>query len=254
MALQDLHILNTRPKTQAGVLNTLLEKQGANVINLPTIEIIPANDLSQLSHLISQLSLFEIIIFVSANAVDYAIPYWPKNVCSKIIAIGNGTAAALKRHGLKVDYQPTEMNSEGLIQLEILQKIQGTKIMIMSGANTRPFLANTLIKRGAHVEICACYQRYCPFFDCSTELSKIQSSNIDCIISTSLESLHNLYSMLGAPGRDWLLKQRLLVISSEMKNKSLELGFINPLLAENATNEAIVNCLLIHYNTVKSCR
>ena len=62
-------VLVTRSRSQASRLCTLLEQAGANAIELPTIEIGPLEDFSELDATLADLSGFAWTIFASANSV-----------------------------------------------------------------------------------------------------------------------------------------------------------------------------------------
>lgn len=239
--------LNTRPKDQADSLNNLLHQMGGLSINLPCIEIsAPPNPLL-LKERLNNSAQDDYIIFLSANTLNFLGTHWP-DCEATLIAIGPGTAAALKKINKTADYIPEDFSSEGLLGLKVLQNPHGKKITIFCGENPRPLLAETLKARGAIVQEVICYRRVKPPFNVHTELSPLKAASIDCIISTSLESLNNLYEMLAEEGRDWLLSRQLLVINQAMLERAKELGFKKiPLLAKNASDATIVECLKDFY-------
>ncbi len=237
----NLLFLNTRPAAQAGALSTLIEAAGAKAIHFPCIEIIPT-DPHTLKTQIAALGPIDYAVFLSANAVHAALPVWPM-IHPTIIAIGPGTDQALAQFERSANYIPQHFSSEGLLELPLLKKLGGKKIVVFCGENSRPLLARSLRERGALVRECICYQRRCPSQN-TEQLSFIQSQKISAIISTSLESLNNVYYLLGSEGRDWLLNTTMLVISPAMAERCRELGFTHPaLVAKNASNAAIMECL-----------
>ncbi|HYF98229.1 MAG TPA: uroporphyrinogen-III synthase [Coxiellaceae bacterium] len=238
-------ILNTRPAAQAESLNHLLHAEGAKVINFPTIEITEPDDTKPAIDLLAQLNQFDYAIFVSANAVNFVKHYW-QEAKAQVIAIGSGTADALKKAGIKIDFIPSDFSSEGLLRLDALQRIAGKRIIIFCGQNARQLLKENLSLRGATVSECICYQRKPPKIN-SLELSHLINANINLVISTSHESLHNLYTILSSTACDWLLAIPLLVINSNMLITAQQLGFKKPIiLAQNASNAAIVAALIKH--------
>lgn len=241
------NFLNTRPKDQADLLNNLLHQIGALSINLPCIEISGPPNPSLLKESLKNSTQDDYIIFLSANTLNFLGAHWPTYKAT-LIAIGPGTETALKKINKLVRYIPEDFSSEGLLGLEVLQNPHGKKITIFCGENPRPLLAETLKARGAIVQEVICYRRVKPHFNVHTELGPLKAASIDCIISTSLESLNNLYEMLAEEGRDWLLSRQLLVISQAMLERAKELGFKkSPLLAKNASDAAIVERLKDFY-------
>ena len=63
-------VLNTRSRSQASRLQTLLEQAGAKPLELPTIEIGPLADFSELDTTLEKLDDYKWVIFASANAVE----------------------------------------------------------------------------------------------------------------------------------------------------------------------------------------
>ena len=63
-------VLVTRSRAQAGALTRLLEGQGADVIEVPTIRIEPPEDYGELDEALRRLSAFDWVVFTSTNAVD----------------------------------------------------------------------------------------------------------------------------------------------------------------------------------------
>lgn len=244
-SLNNLQFLNTRPEAQAKNLSEKIYRLGGRCISLPTIIISPIE--THCEKYLNQLSNYDYAIFLSANAANIMLPKWPAHYSTKIIAIGFGTARAIKQFNIKVDYVPETMTSEGLLALPIFTAPRLKKIIIFCGENNRPLLPMELEKRGAAVELCACYRRQCPKLLSTAQQLTLMNHSFDMIISTSLESLNNLYRIVGTTGKEWLIKQQLLVISSPMVDRALELGFlIRPVLAKNASDQAIVEALLLH--------
>jgi uroporphyrinogen-III synthase len=69
--------------------------------------------------------------------------------------------------------------------------------------------------------------------------------NISIIVCTSGEGLQNLVKMLGEESRTWLQDMRLLVVSERLAVQAKALGFVKmPIIADNATDNAIVNALI----------
>ena len=63
-------VLVTRSRAQAGALTRLLEGQGADVVEVPTIRIEPPEDYGELDEALRRLSAFDWVVFTSTNAVD----------------------------------------------------------------------------------------------------------------------------------------------------------------------------------------
>lgn len=243
-SLRNQTVLVTRPVHQAMGLRTLIEKAGGNVVLFPTLEILPIENQESLQLRIKRIEEYDVVIFVSANAVRHAMVFWPP--CYRplrLIAIGPGTASTLEQHGLSESTTPSQFSTEGLLDLPLLKQLAGKKIAIFCGENTRPLLKETLKKRGAQVDYLCCYLRRCPRVP-AERLHTLKSQSITQIVSTSKESLTHLHSIFREYDLHWLLLIPLIVISSPMVELAKVLNFSNRIvLAKNATDEAVINAL-----------
>src|SRR5258707_15801137 len=102
-------ILITRARHQAGRLADALEERGAEVLRLPTIEIVPPETYAHLDALLEVISGFDWLIVTSANGATALAdrmqflkirPEQLKHL--QIAAIGPATAVALGLVGLTV--------------------------------------------------------------------------------------------------------------------------------------------------------
>src|SRR3990167_4350151 len=104
-------VLITRPRDQAEPLRALIEKTGRTVVLFPTIEILPSQNQLALYQRMQALHDYDIIIFVSANAVLPILPQWQASPSLSVIAIGPGTTEMLRQHGISVDRTPSTYSS-----------------------------------------------------------------------------------------------------------------------------------------------
>lgn len=247
--LSGLGVLVTRPEDQAENLCRLIETLGGKVLRFPVLEIVDLDDISDLLQIIDKLDECDIAVFISPNAVKKAANLiqsrrqWPTSV--KIAAVGKASAKALDSLGLIADiFPPTRFNSEALLEMPEMQAVNGKKIIIFRGEGGRETLAETLKMRGAIVEYAECYRRVKPKTDVSQLLRHWARGEIDIVVTTSNEGLHNLYDMVGQLGRQWLIKSPLVVLSERAEELARNLGFKNQIIvAPQASDEAIINAI-----------
>jgi uroporphyrinogen-III synthase len=245
-------VVITRPAHQAARLARQIQELGGKILILPMLEILPVSDDRNLRAALENMSAYQIAIFVSANAVHYALPYCHSPFTVPAIAIGPGTARALQEYPvLDIRVSPSH-HSEGILALPILQNINGAKLAIFCGENSRPLLKNVLVARGAIVDEIVCYRRRCPDVNVAQTLMDWQNGGVNLIISTSQESLENLWRLFGNMGGEWLLHTPLLVISSAMATRAEQYGFRSIIVAGGASDEAICATLKSDYRK-KTC-
>jgi uroporphyrinogen-III synthase len=235
-------ILLTRPKHQTKNLRALLEAIHIRSILLPTLEI-ALLELHETQ--IHDLEKCDYLIFLSANAV-YPFKTLQKkwNSNARIIAIGTGTANALQQANMHVDLIPEHFSSHGILEITELKNLTQKKIAILSGA-TSP--SSALLKKefyarkAADVQEIICYKRLKPHALTLQQIQQLQNSSINAIISTSAESLQNLYDLFAPQYSAWLLSIPIIVISPKMTQLAKKLGFTFSIEAKNASDVAIID-------------
>jgi len=246
---QDLHILVTRPASQAQELCDLISSRGGHPIHFPTIAFAPPPDEALFYQSLMQLSEQDWLIFISPQAVSASISYirkyWPHFPASvNIAAVGAGTAKALLQAGFPHVLTPDkEWNSAGLLALSDFQQVSLKKIAIIRGAGGRELLDKTLRERGAQVLPVIAYQRILPDVDVSDCLKQLQEKTINRIICTSFESVKNLKILLGETGWPYLQNIPMIVMSERIKTLAEDLGFRRLWVAHQASVNGILDTM-----------
>jgi uroporphyrinogen-III synthase len=110
-------VLVTRPREQAGELVRALERRGATAIEAPTIEIVPARS-KALTRSLGELAdgRFAWITLTSPRTIDVLAEHLrPRDVRTKVAAIGDGTREAFRRWARREpDLVPKTFTTDGL--------------------------------------------------------------------------------------------------------------------------------------------
>jgi uncharacterized protein HemX/uroporphyrinogen-III synthase len=193
-------IVVTRPRDQADALITGIRQEGGEAYCFPLLEISPCPDSTWLSEAENHLANATLAIFVSVNAVRYAMPslreIWPQHLDAA--ATGTGTAEALAVAGISRCLLPIEsFDSEGLLALPELaaDRIAGREILIFKGEGGRELLATTLTERGAKVFPISVYQRHPPKEGQDEFLARLVACRFDAITISSSEALRHLQQL-----------------------------------------------------------
>jgi len=249
-SLAGVTVAVTRPAKQAGPLCQLIEEQGGKAISFPSLEILEIQQSEQLDSITKRLHLFDMAIFISANAVDGAAKLIGDTLppSLKLIAVGHSSRKAVEQQWQQTALCPASgANSEALLAMTELQQIEGRQILIFRGQGGRELLAQTLSQRGATVEYAEVYRRSRPAGNLDA-LQK-QAPSIDLITATSNESLQNLYDMANNEQRDWLLSRQLIVISKRTSQLARQLGFRHPaIVSTQSTNQGLTNVMQTWHN------
>jgi uroporphyrinogen III methyltransferase/synthase len=196
-------IVITRAREQAGALSALLHGLGADTIELPTIEIQPADDYSALDKAIANLRGYGWLIFTSANGVRFFLerldagPLDVRAIEGRICAIGPATRDALERFHLKVDCTAKEYVAEGLLDALAAYDLTGARILIARAAVARDVLPAELSRRGALVDVVDAY-RTSPPPNLAERAAAVLSRQPHWIAFTSSSTARNLIDAVGA--------------------------------------------------------
>lgn len=238
----------TRPAHQAESLCQMIEAAGGQIFRFPVLAIEPPDDINAARLQLAELPGFDMAIFISPNAVSRTRALLQADLPAdcQIVAVGQGTARQLvTEFGRQPDVVPeTGFNSEALLAMPALQDVAGRRIMILRGEGGRPLLGDTLGERGAKVTYATVYKRVRPAAELGQLAQAITDKAINVIVITSGEGLHNLLHMAGETYRHWLCSMPLILINQRLRVLAEKLGFNGELLlADNASDEAILNCL-----------
>lgn len=120
LPLSGIKAVVTRPKELSSGLATMLREKGAEVIELPTIEIAPIEDNGELTGAIGALDSYDWIVFTSPSGVRVFMDELLKSkdirslAGCRIASIGKGTEKELLKYGLRADMVPSEYDGRTL--------------------------------------------------------------------------------------------------------------------------------------------
>jgi len=243
--LDGLTIVVTRPVHQAEGFCRLIEAEGAAALRFPVIDIQPPLDTIALAARLQRLDEYQLAIFVSANAVEFAYRALgegkPLPETLRRAAVGQATAKALAGHAQPAHWiAPAPHNSEALLAMPEFAAVAGKHIVIFRGVGGREHLAETLEQRGARVDYAECYRREIPHIDVAPLVSAWQTEKLHLIVVTSNEALHNLIEMVGTRYQEYLLATPLVVISQRTADLARQLGFGAVVTASAASDAALL--------------
>lgn len=246
--LSGYRLLVTRPDGQGEGLAGLLHEAGAEVIMAPLLAIEAPEVGSPGPDLLNALGAWDWMIFVSANAVRWALnqPAWTSYLTqgTRIAAIGDATRDALESNGIRVDLVPSIFSSEGLLEDPRLLDVQDRKILIVRGEGGRELLHDALVARGAKVAIAELYRRVPVALETlEFQLQSLGADGFDGIIVTSGEGLAQLTALWQRPAFSEVLRPLLVVPGPRLVTLAHESGWRLVLEAESAGDESLAQAL-----------
>lgn len=242
--LDGKRVLVLRPRERAESLCFLLEDEGAEVISLPLLELLPPTDPRPLRAAAEQLHRYRWILFASPSAVDAFVDA-VREVGThqnfrlvKLGAVGPATAAALKRAGLKPDAEADLATGEGLF-LAVRESLQpGEQVLLPAAEEGRRELFEALSAAGIPATKVAAYR------------SEAAHHDDDCVRAAFQPAPH--VAIFGSPrtvdafvelkgGMDFLARGGCVAIGPTTASALRERGAVRVLQSDAPTAEALVD-------------
>jgi uroporphyrinogen-III synthase len=255
-----IRVLVGRARHQASELSSGLRDLGAEVLQIPFIEIRKSRSHKPLDAALKNLSVYDWLIFTSVNGVD---AFWKRlrelriQVTHlrrlKIAAIGPATRRAIQRHGLKVDVMPKEYVAESVVK-SLRQKVSGKHVLLARAKVARDVIPRELRKLGAHVEVVEAYEIIVP--QASRRLLRVvlndPQQRPDVITFTSSSTVKNFMVLLERPrGRgsrhiDLLADAKLASIGPVTSSTLRELGLPVDIEAQRYNIPGLIEAITAH--------
>lgn len=223
-------MISLRPVGGHGALRRAAAAEGARVLALSPWRLVNADDARTRRDLRAALAA-ERVVFTSPPAVRAAAAlatlrprrgqHW--------LAVGNGTASALRRAGIATAEAPQRMDSEGLLALPALQAVRGLHIGLVTAPDGRDAIAAALRSRGARVARADVYRRVPiePVAAAAARLAGLRER--PWLALSSGEALRQILAGLPPASRAALLRARVVAASARLAGIARAAGFEGPI-------------------------
>lgn len=207
-SLCGIRVLVGRARHQAGALSAELRKLGADVLEIPFIEIRRPKSFRPLDTALKSLASYDWLILTSVNGVEAMWARMEKLRLNKqaiahlrIAAIGPATKKAIEQRELKVDVVPKEYVAESVVR-SLRKKVRGKRVLLVRAKVARDVIPRELRKAGASVDVFEAYETIVPQ---SSRLKlqaalKTPSRRPHVVTFTSSSTVRNFVELL-EPGR-----------------------------------------------------
>jgi uroporphyrinogen III methyltransferase/synthase len=202
-------VLVTRRRDQAGELVDRLRALGAEPIVTPMIRILPPDDPAALQRAAEDPSVFDWIVFTSANAVDAfmgAVLAGDRDLRvmkgPRLCTVGTGTAGRLAHHRLKVDVVPGEFRAEAVLStLAQFGPLDGARVLLPRSDIGREVIAEQLRDAGAIVTDVVAYRTVLdesPREDEPDVYRMLLEGRLDVVTFASTSAVRNFVTIYGS--------------------------------------------------------
>jgi uroporphyrinogen III methyltransferase/synthase len=246
-------IVVTRTRDQASQLSRQLIERGADVLEIPTIKIVPPENREDLKDALLALHEYDWVVFTSPNGVTTFFDYFFKAFDDirdiggvRIAAVGPATAAKLKELHLKVDLMPEEyVASKIATAFRKHQSIENLRILLMRAEVANPELPKALEEQGAIVDDVPCYRTVPENEDATGAAERFLEEGADWITFTSSSTVENFHARFPIP--ELLGKfpgMKLISIGPETTKAMSGLSITPAVEAASHTIEGLVKALV----------
>jgi uroporphyrinogen III methyltransferase/synthase len=242
-----------------------LEELGAEIIEFPTIEIVPPEGYDELDKSIGQIETYDWLIFTSRNGVKFFFKRFLEKDRDirdlkgiKICAIGTKTAKEIKKYGLKTDLIPDEFRAEGLIEAfappthpspsrgegkgggESSELLKGMRFLLPRAEKAREIFPETVRELGGEIDVPVTYRTMKPESRGKRLRRFLKEGRISIATFTSAATFNNFREIMGKDA-DEFLKGVLIAVIGPVTAKAVENdGFRVDIMPGEATIEAMV--------------
>ena len=202
--LSGWRILTTRASKQSGGLAEPLRDMGAEVVEIPTIEIKPPRSYKALDSALRKIGDYDWLILTSVNGVEALFSRLKKLRIAvaklghlQVAAIGPATQREIEEQGLKVAVTPDRYIAESVVEA-LKDKTKGQRVLLVRAKVARDVLPLELRKSGAKVDVAEAYETRIPR-GAKAKLNRLfsnDSSRPDIVTFTSSSTATNFLALL----------------------------------------------------------
>jgi uroporphyrinogen-III synthase len=206
-ALTGLRVLVGRAPHQASALASGLRALGAEVFEIPFIEIRKPRSYQPLDSALNNIRNYDWLILTSVNGVEAV---WKRLKTLridkqalghlKVAAIGPATRTAIENQGIKVAVMPRHYVAESVVE-SLRDRVKGNRVLLARARVARDVIPRELGKLGAEVDVVEAYETVIPESSRERiqELLENARRRLNLITFTSSSTVRNFVELLGPP-------------------------------------------------------
>jgi len=224
--LSGVRVLVGRARHQAGALSSELRRRGAEVIEIPFIEIRKPRSFKPLDAALQNLGTYDWLILTSVNGVEAMWDRMQKmreghdfsraarttksagalaaaGPRPRIAAIGPATKKAIEQRGAQVAVVPREYVAESVVR-RLKSKVKGKRVLLVRAKVARDVIPRELRKAGAHVDVVEAYETVVPKSSRIRLHASLKNPNRHphVVTFTSSSTVKNFVELLGATRKE----------------------------------------------------
>ena len=213
--LAGVRVLVGRARHQASALSAGLKKLGAEILEIPFIEIREPRSFKPLDAALKRIADYDWLVLTSVNGVE-ALSERMKRLRLRrsefthlqIAAIGPATRAAIEKLGLKVVVVPERYVAESVVE-SLRGKAEGKRVLLARAKVARDVIPRELRRMCVKVDVVEAYETVVPASSKRRLLPIMKGPKCrpDVVTFTSSSTVRNFMALLG--GRESLSRAHL---------------------------------------------
>jgi uroporphyrinogen III methyltransferase/synthase len=246
-------VVVTRNRREAGKLSGQLRELGAEVLEIPTIKILPPTRNESLIEAITGIGSYDWIIFTSANGVEHFFDYFFKAFRDvrdlgslRFAAVGPATAKKLREFHINIDLMPETYTAAATAKAMLAaQNVENISVLLARAESANPELPRLLEDKGAIVDDIAFYKTEPETADRNGAAEDFDANSADWITFASSSAVRNFDARFGLAKRCAdNPKLKLASIGPETTKALKELGLKPAAKAKEHTIDGLAAALL----------
>ncbi len=206
--LAGLRVLVGRALHQASALSAGLKKLGAEVIEIPFIEIRKPRSYEPLDSALKRIAEYDWLILTSVNGVEALSTRMKRLRIDRsrlahlqIAAIGPSTKREIENLGLKVAVVPARYIAESIVE-GLKGKVKGKRVLLARAKVARDVIPRELREMGATVNVVEAYETVIPKSSKARLQALMKSPRLrpDVVAFTSSSTVRNFVELLSSLG------------------------------------------------------
>jgi uroporphyrinogen-III synthase len=205
LPLAGLRIVVGRARHQASALSSGLRELGAEVIEIPFIEIRKPRSYQPLDTALKNLQGYDWLILTSVNGAE---ALWKRlgTLCLtkrhfkrlKVAAIGPATKQAIEKRGIKVNVVPEQYVAESVVE-SLRDQVAGKRVLLARARVARDVIPRELRQLGAEVDVVEAYETAIPRSSLTSLRAILKDSKRrpNVITFTSSSTVRNFVNLRG---------------------------------------------------------
>lgn len=243
--MQGIRVLVTRPRLRAEELCGMLEKEGAEVIVAPLLEITAPEDDRPLREAAQNVGRFAWVLFSSPSAVEAfaqaTLAAGTQSILrnSKIAVVGPKTARAALDCNLPVTRQAQSSNGLGVYEAVRDLLSPGDEVLLPAAEEGRGELKEALEARGVKVVKVAAYRAKQNLLD-PNALAALKAAGPAVVLFASPRTAEAFLQSAGEVGREVLSRAAVVAIGQTTAKALAALGVSVAAVADQPTSAELV--------------